>query len=256
MGDEASGVYLSLIVPAFNEAGSIVDTLTSIRTFLDQQDYTYEVIVTADGDDTTPELVDTLAQEWPQLRLSARRGRYGKGAGVRRGMRLARGQILGFVDADNKTPIDELLNLLPWLAQGFDVVIGSRAMLDSRVEIAQPAYRRVGSRLFAVGLHAIVGLSHIRDTQCGFKFFSRLAAAEIFQRTRIDGYMCDVEILWLAQRLGLRVKEVGVRWRDDGDSRLELLAGNTRNLIDLLRIRFHSAVAEPNPEQADQAVTR
>ncbi|MBV9169073.1 MAG: hypothetical protein JOZ81_03170 [Chloroflexi bacterium] len=87
-------------------------------------------------------------------------------------------------------------------------------------------------------MHALVGLRHIHDTQCGFKFFTRTAAIDIFSRTRIDGYMCDVEILWLAERLGYQVKEVGIRWRDDGDSRLKMVSGNLRNMQELLRIRF------------------
>jgi dolichyl-phosphate beta-glucosyltransferase len=164
-------------------------------------------------------------------------------------MRLARGEIVGFVDADNKTPIDELTRLLPWLTHGFEIVIGSRALVESRIEVAQPTYRQLGSRVFAFGMRAIVGLPHIRDTQCGFKFFSSRAAADIFGRARIDGYMCDVEILWLAQKLGYPVKEVGIRWRDDGDSRLELVRGNARNLADLLRIRFQSIPAESSYER-------
>jgi dolichyl-phosphate beta-glucosyltransferase len=118
------------------------------------------------------------------------------------------------------------------------VVAGSRAVAESRIEHSQPLYRRLGSRAFALCMHALVGLHHVRDTQCGFKFFSRQAAAEIFARARIDGYMCDVEILSLAERLGYRVKEVGIVWRDDGDSRLQLISGNVRNAIDLIRIRL------------------
>ncbi len=87
-------------------------------------------------------------------------------------------------------------------------------------------------------MHAIVGLPGITDTQCGFKFFTRAAAIEIFSRARIDGYMCDVEYLYLASQMGFRVKEIGIRWSDDGDSRLDLVRGNMRNVMDLLRIRF------------------
>jgi dolichyl-phosphate beta-glucosyltransferase len=247
--------YLSIVVPAFNEARSIGATLAAMRAFLDAQSYSYQVIVAADGDDTTPDVVAALRCDWPELALSAERGRHGKGYGVRRGMRLATGQIQGFVDADDKTPIVDLDRLLPWFGQGYDVVIGSRALSDSRVEVPQPVYRQVGSRVFAFGMHTIVGLRHIHDTQCGFKFFSCAAATDIFRRTRIDGYMCDVEILSLAQRLGYQVKEVGVRWRDDGDSRLELVRGNARNLAELLRIRFRSDAVERSPETSPAVAT-
>ena len=97
---------------------------------------------------------------------------------------------------------------------------------------------------------ALVGLHDIRDTQCGFKFFLGDVARALFAHQRIDGYMFDVEILHLANRSGYRIKEVGVRWRDDGDSRLDLVAGNWRNMLDVLRIRFARypprAVASPS----------
>jgi dolichyl-phosphate beta-glucosyltransferase len=151
---------------------------------------------------------------------------------------MATGEVVGFVDADYKTPIEELDKLLPWLSEGFDIVIGSRGLAASRVERAQRWYRRLGSLGFGLLMHAVVGLPGITDTQCGFKFFSRQAANEIFPQTQIDGYMCDVEYLYLASQHGLRVKEVGIRWSDDGDSRLDLMRGNIRNVIDLLRIRY------------------
>ncbi len=230
--------YLSVVLPAYNEAGSIRATLEAMRTFLDEQGYAYEIIVAADGDDATPDMVRELARAWPCLRLSAARGRHGKGRGLRRGVALARGEIIGFLDADYKTAIDEVVDLLPWLSGGYDIAIGSRRMAGSRIDVKQPWYRRIGSRAFAVGMHTIVGLRDIRDTQCGFKFFTRPAALDIFGRTRIDGYMCDVEILWLAERLGYRIKEVGIRWRDDGDTRSQLVWSNIRSSLDLFRIRF------------------
>jgi glycosyltransferase involved in cell wall biosynthesis len=209
-----------------------------MRDFLDRQGYAYQVIVAADGDDDTPSIVRALASEWPELELTSMRGRHGKGQGLRRGMELAAGEIVGFIDADYKTPIDEVVKLLPWFERGYDVVAGSRAVVDSKIEHYQPWYRRLGSHAFALCMHMVVGLRHIHDTQCGFKFFSRRAAAGIFARARINGYMCDVEILSLAERLGYRVKEIGIVWRDDGDSRLQMVAGNLRNAADLFRIRF------------------
>src|SRR4029079_18468723 len=98
---------------------------------------------------------------------SAERG--GKGRGVRLGVERARGATIGFVDADYKTPIEELAKILPWFDRGFDVVIGSRALADSNIVVKQPWYRQIGSRGFAIAMHRIVGLDGIRDTQCGFK---------------------------------------------------------------------------------------
>jgi dolichyl-phosphate beta-glucosyltransferase len=234
---------LSIIVPAYNEAASIRRTLTAMRDYLDRTGLSYEVILAADGDDATPTIAAEIAAAWPNLKITAQAGRHGKGSGIRRGFRLAAGEIMGFVDADYKTPIEELDKLLPHLSQGFDLAIGSRGILGSSVERQQRWYRRVGSRGFGLLMHAIMGLNHIRDTQCGFKFFSRRAALDIFPRTQIDGYMCDVEILWLADQLGYKVKEVGIRWMDDGDSRLNLVSGNLRNVADLFRIRLGSGAS-------------
>jgi dolichyl-phosphate beta-glucosyltransferase len=230
--------HISIVVPTYNEAHAIGGTLDAMRRYLERQAYGYEVIVASDGDDPTPDVVLEKARQWPQLQLSAERARHGKGHGLRRGFAMASGEIVGFLDGDYKTPIEEMEKLLPWLSRGYDLVVGSRALADSRIEVAAPWFRRVGSHVFAVGLRALIGLNHVRDTQCGFKFFSGQAARDIFGQARIDGYMCDIEILWLAERFGFKVKEVGVVWKDDADSRLELVRGNIRNCAELLRIRF------------------
>ena len=228
---------LSLVVPAYNEAGRIRQTLESMRSHLAARGLSYEIIVAADGDDGTREAVAGLAAGDGRLHVLGGPERRGKGRGIRLGVARAQGRAVGFVDADDKTPIEEMDKLLPWLERGFDVVIGSRGLADSEVEVPQAAYRRLGSRAFGLIMHALLGLRNVRDTQCGFKFFRGEVARDLFARQKIDGYMFDVEILHLAHRSGYRVKEVGVRWRDDRDSRLDLVAGNWRNLVDLLRIR-------------------
>jgi dolichyl-phosphate beta-glucosyltransferase len=229
---------VSVVVPAYNEAQSIASTLHEIREYFARKPYDFEVIVAADGDDGTRDLVKEMATKEARLTLIGNRERRGKGHGVREGARLARGDVIGFVDADNKTPIDEFDKFEEQFAAGCDLVIGSRALRESRVERPQPLYRRLGSKVFAFGMHALVGLNQIVDTQCGFKFFRRAVADDLFGRQRIDGYMFDVEILYLATETGYRIAQVPVRWRDDGDSRLQLVRGNLRNMVDLLRIRF------------------
>jgi dolichyl-phosphate beta-glucosyltransferase len=241
---------LSLIVPAYNEARSILGTLRDFQAYLDRQPFDYEIIVAADGDDGTREKVAGLAARDPRLRVLGDPERGGKGRGIRRGVALARGRLIGFADADNKTPIEEMDKLLPWLDRGCDVVIGSRAVAGSHIETPQPWYRRAGSKAFAVGMHLVLGLWEINDTQCGFKFFRGAVARDLFARQRIDGYMFDVEVLHLAVRSGYRIKEVGVRWRDDGDSRLQLVAGNWQNLLDVLRVRFRRYPSRPASARA------
>jgi dolichyl-phosphate beta-glucosyltransferase len=237
-------MHLSLIIPAYNEARRISETLASVRSYLDGLGLDFEVIVAADGEDGTRERAAEAAAGDPRVIVIGHRERRGKGRGVREAMALTRGRIVGYVDADDKTPIEDLEKVWPWLEQGFHVVIGSRAMPESRVEVSQPLYRRLGSRVFALFMHLTLGLRHVRDTQCGFKFFQGDVGRLLFAQQRVDGYMFDIEVLFLAALYGYRVREVGVRWRDDRDSRLDLVAGNWRNLLDVLRIRFGRARAQ------------
>jgi len=231
-------VDISLILPAFNEASTIAATIGDVVSYFRAQDYKYELIVAADGDDGTRELARELALTNSSIKVIGQSARRGKGRGIREAVAIAAGKVIGFADADNKVPIEEYGKVAPWLADGYDVVIGSRALPDSNVEQPQPLYRRIGSMGFGVFMHLVVGLPDVPDTQCGFKFFRGDVARDLFRRQCIDGYMFDVEILAIAQRLGYRIGQVPIRWRDDADSRLQLVSGNLRNVADIFRIRF------------------
>ena len=238
---------LSLILPAYNEAGRISGTIAEAVGYFESRHYTYEIIVAADGDDGTREIVAGLRQGNPYLTVIGAPGRRGKGLGIREAVRLAGGSVIGYADADNKVPIDEYDKCAPLLNAGCPLVIGTRAVEKSQIERAQPLYRRVGAKGFRVFMQTLTGLRSVSDTQCGFKFFQREVAKQLFALQKVDGYMFDVEILLLAQRLGLKIQEVPIRWRDDGDSRLDLVRGNLRNIRDILRIRrdARAAVAAP-----------
>jgi dolichyl-phosphate beta-glucosyltransferase len=229
---------ISLILPAFNEIKRIAQTIGGVKAYFEQYQTPYEVIVSADGNDGTRELVAEMAKTDPRLQVIGSGERRGKGYGVRQGIALARGEIIGFLDADNKTPIEEYDKVKPLLHAGYDIVIGTRGLPGTIIERPQPWYRRIGSAGFGMFMHAIVGLRDIPDTQCGFKFFQRHIALELFKRQRIDGYMFDVEILYLARQAGYRIGQAPVRWRDDGDSRLALVRGNIRNVRDIFSIRL------------------
>jgi dolichyl-phosphate beta-glucosyltransferase len=232
---------VSLILPAFNEAAAICRTLGEAISFFEKRRYSYELIVAADGNDGTREKARAMAGSHTGIKVIGEPARRGKGRGIREAVAIASGKIVGFADADNKVPIEEFGNLAPWLENGYEVVIGSRALRDSTIERPQRLYRRLGAQGFGIFMHTLVGLRDIVDTQCGFKFFQREIARELFRRQRIDGYMFDVEILALAARLGYRIKQVPVRWHDDADSRLELFSGNLRNAQDIFKIRFSLA---------------
>ena len=226
---------ISLVLPAYNEARVIPVTIAEAVRYFDSRQLRYEIIVAADGADGTREIVREMARSNPALRVTGADARRGKGIGIREAVAIATGKIIGYADADNKVPIEEYDKFRPVLATGVEAVIGSRNK-GATIEQKQPLYRRIGSRGFHYFMQTFVGLPGINDTQCGFKFFQHDVAKQLFQRQKIDGYMFDVEILAIARRLGYRIEQVPIRWRDDADSRLELVAGNLRNVRDIFRI--------------------
>ena len=230
-------IDLSLILPAYNERASIASTIDQAFACFASRSIRVEIIVAADGNDGTREVVREMASRNPDLSVIGHAERGGKGRGIREAVPLARGAIIGYADADNKVPFAEYDKIRPWLEKGYEVVTGSRALEQSKIERYQPWFRRLGSKGFYYFMQTVVGLPGIHDTQCGFKFFPRQVATRLFKLQRIDGYMFDVEILALASRLGYRIKEVPIVWHDDGDSRLELFSGNLRNIVDIFRIR-------------------
>lgn len=232
---------ITLILPAFNEAARIRQTIEEASAYLQGKGFSFEIIVAADGQDGTREIVREMSRSDSRLRVIGSNERRGKGRGIRDAVDLAQGSIIGYADADNKVPIDELDKLLPLLRQGYPVVIGSRGMPGSRIDRKQPWYRQVGSWGFYYFMQAAVGLPGIIDTQCGFKFFEANAAKLIFGAQQIDGYMFDVEILALARKLEMKIAQIPIRWRDDADSRLDLVRGNLQNVKDIFRIRLSLA---------------
>ena len=228
---------ISLILPAYNEARVIPVTIGEAVAYFDRRGWSYQIIVAADGSDGTREIVRQMAASNPALQATGADARRGKGLGIREAVALATGRIIGYADADNKVPIEEFDKFYPLLDAGVDMAIGSRRGA-AVIERAQPLYRRVGSVGFHFFMQTVVGLAGIQDTQCGFKFFQHAAAKEIFRRQKIDAYMFDVEILAIARRLGYRIEQLPIRWRDDADSRLNLVSGNLRNVRDIFRIGF------------------
>lgn len=229
---------LSIVIPAWNEAARIALTLEASAAYLERRGAPFELIVVDDcSRDATPAIVEEVAQRWPQVRLIRNDANRGKGYAVRQGMREARRALVGYMDADYKVPIDQIEKIVPRFDEGFDVVFGSRGTSGAVIEVAQPLYRRVGSRAFGWLMHTMVGLGHVVDSQCGFKFFTQAAAARLFSLQRVNGYLFDVELLCLAELLGMRGAEVPITWVNDPDSRLRLIRGNVQNLLELVEIR-------------------
>ena len=230
--------FVSLVIPAYNEAARICETVGEAYDYFRARGQAFEIIVSADGTDGTREAAAEFGRTREGIHVIGSPSRRGKGRGLREGVRIARGDVIGFTDADNKTPITEYDKVEPQLREGHDVVIGSRAIRGAQIEQYQPIYRRLGSSAFGLFMHLCVGLGDIPDTQCGFKFFRGDVARDLFALQQIDGYIFDVEVLYLARARGYRIAQVPVRWRDDGDSRSPVLSGSLKLGRDLLSVRW------------------
>jgi dolichyl-phosphate beta-glucosyltransferase len=204
---------------------------------MEKKGLTYEILVAADGTDGTREMAEKLAALDSRIKVFGSAERGGKGRGVKEAMLKTQGRIIGYIDADNKTPITELDRFLPLLNDGCEVVIGSRKVTGSGQEVRKPLFRQLISFIYRTFTHMVVGLNDIQDTQCGFKFFLREPGLKLFQDQEIMGYAFDVEILYLARRAGYRIAQIPVLFKHDGDSRMSVISGNLKSLRDTLQIR-------------------
>ena len=224
-----SAPLLSVVIPAYNEGRRLPPTLEKIQRHLAGR--AHEIVVVDDGSED-----DTAARAAAAgVTVLRNEGNRGKGYSVRRGMLQARGDRRLMTDADLSTPIEELDRLMAKMDEGYDVVIASRALPESNIEVRQPWYRENTGRLFNLFVRALA-VPGVKDTQCGFKLFSAAAARDVFSAARVDGFSFDVEALFLARKKGYRIAEVPVLWRNDAASRVSLLRGALA-FPDLLRIR-------------------
>ena len=230
----------SIVVPAYNESARIGATLQQILDHVQQQHWNAEVVLVDDGSrDDTLEIAGRFAAGHPVVRILQNPGNQGKGYSVRNGMLQARGKILLFTDADLSSPISEAGKLFAALEAGSDVAIGSRWLDPSLQFQRQSLKRQVLSRLYNLFLRMVL-LFPYRDTQCGFKAFTRAAAGKLFPLQRITRWGFDPEILYLAHRLGLKVAEVPVAWGHDEGSRLHVWRDGARMAWDTIKIRCYA----------------
>ena len=230
---------ISIIIPAYNEEKRIGVTLEKTLAYLAVRPWPCELLVVDDGSsDRTADQVREVARCHPEVQCLQNERNRGKGYSIRRGVERARGRYIGFMDADYKTDIATLDEVVKYLEEGDDGVIGDRTLTASRIEVVRRPYRQWGSDMFRGLMHRLIGLEEFGDTQCGFKFFRAEVMRDLFSHQRVDGYMFDVEILLLASRSGYRIRRIPVKWSDDPDSRFNPVSGMVRNLGELIRIRW------------------
>jgi dolichyl-phosphate beta-glucosyltransferase len=231
-------IHLSVIIPAYNEEKRLPRTLREISDYLRRQKFDSEIIVVSDGStDRTCEAVENLKMQIPSLKLICEKINRGKGYGVKIGMLEAKGKYRLFTDADNSTPISEIEKFWPEFEKGADVVIASRDIKGAILDPPQPLFRRFVGEVFKYLRKIVVGLWEIEDTQCGFKCFRGEIVEKIFPKCKVERFAFDPEILLIAKKMGFKIKEVPVYWKNDLQSKVKFKS-MVKMLIDLLKIRF------------------
>ena len=237
MPETAGTPYLSVVMPVYNEERCVAESLRRIAAFMRLKNREWELVVVSDGSvDRTDAIVREIALTEPHLRFFVSEKNRGKGATVRRGVLAARGQCILVTDADLAAPIKESDKLLAALDEGYDVAIGSRAVRAPGCDVQQSPKRALMGRIFNF-LVTILVVRGFKDTQCGFKCLTASAAQVIFSEQKLDGFSFDVEVLYLAKKKGMKVKETAVMWRPGKDSKIRVFRDSWRMLKELFQIR-------------------
>ncbi len=233
-------LYLSVIIPAYKEGERIGRNLLEIDKYLKEKSFSYEILVIVDGSpDNTAEIARNYSLQIPNLRVIENPENHGKGYVVRQGLLAAHGQYRVFLDADGSTSITHWDAFEQEFKNGFDVVIGSRDLPDSYIQVHQPRHRELMGDMGNWLIRIALGLWRYPDTQCGFKALSAKAAESVAKRMVVDRFGFDFELITLSERLGFKVKQLPVRWMNEEGSTVALTGKNgfTQVLIDLWKTR-------------------
>jgi glycosyltransferase involved in cell wall biosynthesis len=229
-----SSPFLSIIIPAHNEETRLPQTLEQALAFLKTQAYDFEILVVENGSsDRTFEIASEFARAHPSLRV-IREDLPGKGRAVRRGMLEAKGQYRFMCDADLSMSIEQVSRFLPPALEGVDIAIASREARGA-VRVDEPLYRHLGGRVINFFIRLLI-LPGLNDTQCGFKCFSAEAAQTIFPRQTLAGWSFDIEMLFIARRFGLSVREIPIRWRFHPETKLSAVQDAFKMVRDIFHI--------------------
>ncbi len=233
--------YLSVVIPAYNEALRIGATLEKVRQYLDTRNFACELIIVDDGSrDEMPELLAEYCDRHPAARVLRNEPNRGKGYSVRRGVLEARGDFVLFTDADLSSPIEETNKLLAALEPtGADAAVGSRALDRRLIGIHQPWRREMAGRVFNLLVRFFAGLK-IKDTQCGLKLFRRATTRRAFELQTVTGFGFDPELLFLIEHLGGKIVEVPVRWNDNPATKVHFMRDSTLMFLDLVALRWRA----------------
>lgn len=234
---------ISIIIPAKDEQKRLPHFLKKVIDYCQKSSYVYEIIVVDDGSkDQTTDVSLSLQKEFPSLKVMSLGTNHGKGYAVQQGFLAAQGEIVLFLDADGATPPEEIERHLYWFEKGFDIVIGSRVLRDGVSCVKTKAYRRWMGNVFNFFVSRML-IKGIKDTQCGFKMFRASVVPALFGSLHLEGYGFDLEILHLAQKKNIRIKEVAVNWSHIDGSKVDLFKDPLRMFCNIIQIKhWHEGI--------------
>jgi glycosyltransferase involved in cell wall biosynthesis len=236
----ATGLDLSIIIPAFNEESRLPETLTKIAAYIKDSGRETEILLVDDGStDRTAAVAESMRAQLPNLRIISNGVNRGKGFSVRHGMLQAQGRLALFTDADLSAPIEEAGKLLAAVEASYDVAIGSRAMNRSLISARQSRFREFAGIVFNTVVRLCLRLPFV-DTQCGFKAFRREPCKIIFEQQRIERFGFDPELLYLARHHGLRSTEIPVRWAHSPGTKVSMFRDSLQMFADVFLIRWNA----------------
>jgi len=239
-------VFLSIIIPAYNEETRLPDTLNKVGSFLGTQSYSHEVlIVNNNSTDRTEEIIKDYCSRYPAMQGLFEKNP-GKGAAVRCGMLQAQGEFVFMCDADLSMPIEELVNFLPPKLEGIDISIASREA-PGAIRYNEPHFRHFGGRMmnWLIQLFILPGLN---DTQCGFKCFSKEAAKDLFNHQTLLGWSFDIELIYIARQRGYKIQEIPIPWYYHQESKVNAVRDALQILMDIQTIRRNANQGIYDPE--------
>jgi dolichyl-phosphate beta-glucosyltransferase len=234
---QKANIDISVVIPAKDESKRLPNFLNKIVEYTQQSSLVYEIIVIDDGSsDNTSEVASAYKSKFTFFKVIQFSKNRGKGQAVQTGLLEAKGEVVAFLDADGATPIEEIEQNLQYFDQGFEIVIGSRVVADNKHTIKAKAYRKWIGRIFNILVHLVL-FKNFEDTQCGFKMFKKEVVSPLFSRLNIKGFGFDLEILYLAHKMGYEIKEAPVNWTHVDDSKINLITDSLKMFINIFQIR-------------------
>lgn len=234
------GPLISVVIPVYNEGKKIAIDLDALLIYLTKAEYNFELIVVNDGSyDQTLSILKKYQRQFNLIKVITHNFNQGKGFAVRQGILYSKGDYIIYLDAGLCVPLDNIAKGISYLEAGYDLVIGSRYLQESRILVFPPLYRRLGSFIIRLIVRHFLKISNIRDSQCGFKIFRRKIAQDIFRKQEICGFMFDVELLYLAKQSGYSTKEIPVIWSYDADTRYCLIRSTIQSIYELMKIKVY-----------------